>query len=52
MLVFLNTNLDRFRKHNIPARTVKHEPRGKDGRGFSGPGLDHGNFDGVVWSSL
>jgi Catalytic LigB subunit of aromatic ring-opening dioxygenase len=28
------------------ARTVKqHEPRGKDGRGFSGPGLDHGKFN-------
>ncbi|KAF8495609.1 Extradiol ring-cleavage dioxygenase, class III enzyme, subunit B [Gautieria morchelliformis] len=34
-----------FKKHNMLARTVKqHEPRGSDGRGFSGPGLDHGVF--------
>ena len=24
--------------------TSVHEPRGEDGRGFSGPGLDHGVF--------
>jgi len=29
----------------IPARTTpKSEPRGRDGRGFMGPGLDHGVF--------
>jgi len=33
-----------FKEHGIPARTVKHESRGNDGRGFSGPGLDHGVF--------
>jgi len=34
-----------FKKHDLPARTsVKLEPRGRDGRGFSGPGLDHGVF--------
>jgi hypothetical protein len=38
-------NSKQFRQHGIPARTtVKLEPRGRDGRGFSGPGLDHGMF--------
>jgi len=34
-----------FNKAGLPARTSpKSEPRGEDGRGFSGPGLDHGVF--------
>ncbi|KAF8522143.1 Extradiol aromatic ring-opening dioxygenase [Hysterangium stoloniferum] len=37
--------VDLLKKHNIPARkTTKLEPRGRDGRGFNGPGLDHGVF--------
>ncbi|KIJ46386.1 hypothetical protein M422DRAFT_29252 [Sphaerobolus stellatus SS14] len=34
-----------FKQHNIPARTTTtKEARGQDGRGFAGPGLDHGVF--------
>jgi hypothetical protein len=34
-----------FLQAGIPARTTpKSESRGRDGRGFSGPGLDHGVF--------
>ncbi|GAA5860334.1 hypothetical protein JCM8547_003466 [Rhodosporidiobolus lusitaniae] len=34
-----------FREAGIPSRlTSKLEPRGEDGRGFQGPGLDHGVF--------
>jgi len=37
--------VDLLQKHNIPARkTTKVEARGRDGRGFNGPGLDHGVF--------
>jgi len=34
-----------YQKHNFKARTSPpSEPRGDDGRGFRGPGLDHGVF--------
>jgi len=34
-----------FKEAGFIARTIsKHEARGEDGRGFSGPGLDHGVF--------
>jgi len=37
--------VDIFKKHGLPARkTVNMEARGQDGRGFKGPGLDHGVF--------
>ncbi|GJJ12031.1 hypothetical protein Clacol_006271 [Clathrus columnatus] len=37
-----------LKEHNIPARTISQdEPRGVDGRGFKGPGLDHDEFEGV-----
>ncbi|KAF7307724.1 LigB domain-containing protein [Mycena kentingensis (nom. inval.)] len=37
--------VDLFTEAGLPARlTPKLEPRGKDGRGFMGPGLDHGVF--------
>jgi len=40
-----NRIVEAFKKAGIPARTTpKLEPRGHDGRGFSGPGLDHGVF--------
>jgi len=37
--------VDLFREAGLPARlTGSDEPRGRDGRGFNGPGLDHGVF--------
>ena len=37
--------VDAFKEAGIPARTTPvSEPRGRDGRGFAGPGLDHGVF--------
>lgn len=37
--------VDAFTEAGLPARTTPvSEPRGKDGRGFAGPGLDHGVF--------
>ena len=50
-ILFLEITSEHFRKHGIPARTVKDESRGKDGRGFSGPGLDHGNSMHIVVTS-
>ncbi len=37
--------LEAFKGAGMPARITKQsEPRGRDGRGFAGPGLDHGVF--------
>jgi aromatic ring-opening dioxygenase catalytic subunit (LigB family) len=37
--------VEALRKSSLKARTSpKLEPRGHDGRGFAGPGLDHGVF--------
>ncbi|KAF9452866.1 Extradiol aromatic ring-opening dioxygenase [Macrolepiota fuliginosa MF-IS2] len=37
--------VDLYKEHGYLARTTsKLEPRGEDGRGFQGPGLDHGVF--------
>ncbi|KAJ8519891.1 hypothetical protein ONZ45_g3208 [Pleurotus djamor] len=40
-----NRVVDLFKEAGLPARTTSTlEPRGEDGRGYSGPGLDHGVF--------
>ena len=37
--------VEAFKSAGLPARTTsKLEARGRDGRGYSGPGLDHGVF--------
>lgn len=37
--------VEAFKQAGMPARTTeKTETRGRDGRGYEGPGLDHGVF--------